>query len=426
MKKSIRIFTITVATILLYNNANGQLIENGDFLHDHLDLVTEWCPDISGKSFPDGYVTNWYRMHGSPELCGFSSYCAPGHTGIIYMEDYQRVGEGIVGGYNFKKDETYLIHLGVINVVNDQDINMLAVSGSRPFNGDCIEIPCGPFQGNFHGKVPTAVPNNGEFVLDPRRSIGASSLSVGDNFFTYTPTSDKNWITIFPFGLGNDCPFTSITIDYLWITRQCKEYKNISNYPQNSYNSEPYFTSYYKSIHVGTAAGNTNLVYPHGYTSILTATEEITIEKSFRATPRTGNFFLAQIDPYNCDRFPQLENNSSARVQATENVQEGYSTQSHTSKLIPQSEQERNKVINNKTPSIHPNPTTGSFNVTMQQAGNYNIRVMNMMGAMVYETQLNGEQQKSVQLNQSLPAGTYTIQVSGEGQMHVEKLILIK
>lgn len=75
---------------------------------------------------------------------------------------------------------------------------------------------------------------------------------------------------------------------------------------------------------------------------------------------------------------------------------------------------------------IYPNPTTGAFHIEMPQKGNYTIRVMNMLGSTVHEGKMANEQKKSIQLDNNLPPGNYTIHISGDGLRHVERVTLIK
>lgn len=75
---------------------------------------------------------------------------------------------------------------------------------------------------------------------------------------------------------------------------------------------------------------------------------------------------------------------------------------------------------------IYPNPTTGAFHIEIPQRGNYTLRVMNMLGSTVYEGNMADEQKKSIQLDNNLPPGNYTLHISGDGLRHVERITLTK
>jgi len=75
---------------------------------------------------------------------------------------------------------------------------------------------------------------------------------------------------------------------------------------------------------------------------------------------------------------------------------------------------------------IYPNPTTSTFHIEMPQRGSYSLRVMNILGTTVYEGKMADEQRKSIQLDNNLPPGNYTIHISGDGLRHVERITLTK
>src|SRR5690606_17820294 len=83
-------------------------------------------------------------------------------------------------------------------------------------------------------------------------------------------------------------------------------------------------------------------------------------------------------------------------------------------------------IVHNKNITIYPNPTTGSFNIEMPQKGNYHIQVMNMLGLVVYEGDMKDQQKTSIQLDNNLPPGNYTIHISGDALRHVNRITLMK
>ena len=76
--------------------------------------------------------------------------------------------------------------------------------------------------------------------------------------------------------------------------------------------------------------------------------------------------------------------------------------------------------------SIYPNPTNGSFTVELPQKGNYEVQIMNMMGATVHKVNLEDQQKTTIQLDNRLPVGNYMIQINGSGLQHVQKITLMR
>lgn len=76
--------------------------------------------------------------------------------------------------------------------------------------------------------------------------------------------------------------------------------------------------------------------------------------------------------------------------------------------------------------SIYPNPNSGSFTILMPQAGNYEVRVTNIVGAEVYHSGYKDAAKMTVQLDENLPPGNYILQVQGQGTRHIEKITLEK
>lgn len=75
---------------------------------------------------------------------------------------------------------------------------------------------------------------------------------------------------------------------------------------------------------------------------------------------------------------------------------------------------------------IYPNPGTGLFNIELPLKGNYEIRVLNTLGSVVHSSTLAGQSNTSIQLDERLQNGHYTVHISGQGIRHVEKITLIK
>ena len=76
--------------------------------------------------------------------------------------------------------------------------------------------------------------------------------------------------------------------------------------------------------------------------------------------------------------------------------------------------------------SIYPNPTTGEFELRLNQNGDVNIKVFNMLGVTVYEenVSVSGEFQQTINLN-GFENGIYFIAIQTEDETSVKKLRLI-
>ena len=71
--------------------------------------------------------------------------------------------------------------------------------------------------------------------------------------------------------------------------------------------------------------------------------------------------------------------------------------------------------------SVYPNPTNGLVNVKILDAGNYNLELVNVLGALVYTSVTNGT--VALDLTQ-YEKGVYTLQVSNNQGVYTERLIV--
>ncbi|MBS1629111.1 MAG: T9SS type A sorting domain-containing protein [Bacteroidetes bacterium] len=83
---------------------------------------------------------------------------------------------------------------------------------------------------------------------------------------------------------------------------------------------------------------------------------------------------------------------------------------------------------NHSTNDIHvfPNPNNGVFFILCNPYVRYNIHVTDNLGTVVYEERNAMLNSKSVQLDERLPSGTYTLQITSSGGTYVQKLLIMR
>lgn len=422
MKRNFFLCAIFFSIVLNDTSVKAQLIENGDFLIQNPGLYTPLgCNNMpnSGTShtFIDGSIPNWYRSHGTPNICPISQQ-GNGCTGVlshsIEMEDIGGVGEGIVGGYPFRAGETYEIHLGIVSMnVNNRFIMRAQATnpqGNHPSDDDCFHI-C------LSDDVNGIAPGNSahETFLDPEHGFGLPSLTLGDNLITYSPTANFDWVMFFPLDKNEGCHTTDVVVNYIWINRKCKEEKIIDVFQNNPqyYNTEPYYTSYYKVIKVGSKYGSFPIADINGKTSELTASQYILIEDDFLAKPKyNSNHFIAQINNKMCDYFP--ENMGEGEIVSGEEGGKPYPSLNLIETPIE-------KV------KIYPNPNTGEFSVNFPNKDEWQLIVVNYLGQTVYSNKVNQSTQTNVILDNSVTSGNYLLFItSSSGSRFTERLSVIR
>jgi hypothetical protein len=76
--------------------------------------------------------------------------------------------------------------------------------------------------------------------------------------------------------------------------------------------------------------------------------------------------------------------------------------------------------------SVYPNPNDGTFTLELSQAGDYELRVLNVVGSVVYSDKISNERKRVIQLDARLPAGTYVVQLTGKDVRYIEKITVVK
>jgi hypothetical protein len=75
---------------------------------------------------------------------------------------------------------------------------------------------------------------------------------------------------------------------------------------------------------------------------------------------------------------------------------------------------------------IYPNPVTKSLHIEVANVGNYHIKILSVLGIEVYSGELNGDLHKVIALDETLPAGTYILHITGEGLKHRKTINIVK
>lgn len=83
-------------------------------------------------------------------------------------------------------------------------------------------------------------------------------------------------------------------------------------------------------------------------------------------------------------------------------------------------------VLNTSKVAIYPNPSQGEIRVQFPQKGNYDLKIKNLLGAVVYQSSYSDVAKATVSFASSLSAGSYTVHISGENVEHTEKITLTK
>ena len=434
---------IIVVLLLLANmKSYGQLIINGDFNINAGDNALFNCANFNTGTVPtfsDGSIPNWWRTHGSPQIANSPTY----NPNDMFLHSASGFGEGIVGGYNFKQGKTYIIDVNVASSNYPSSLNLEARKGIRPKNDDCGTVECYPEgqSSQQQGMVPIPSP------ITSYQNIISSPLHGGENIFLYTPNSDYTWIMMYS-KFNDHCEVAKTYIDHIYVNAQCKEEKYIPEF-DNTINPasliEPYYTSNYKRIFVGSQYGSSALADNHSRNGELIAIESILFSANTLITPTAptyntpGKFFTAIVDPFNCNYKPPHEGGGgvAGREAPTDNKVTRLAAD-------PNGVLAKNKFaytsidLNGKTTDItdinltddrfrvYPNPSSGTFTIQLPSANNYSIAVTDYIGTTVYKQTVTGEHSYTLTLDSKLPSGTYILRMEGKNFKRIEKLNILR
>ncbi|RYE25146.1 MAG: T9SS type A sorting domain-containing protein [Sphingobacteriales bacterium] len=389
MRKIIKIFLFGVG-ICISHNTYAQSLVNGEFNNPN-PLMSQYVPPtFSCVAFDNGYLPNWYRSHGTPDLAG---------SPLEYMEvksvkDPIDISEGVVGGYDFHSGIAYTIEMDVTT-----SCISCPSSFSNTFN---IYATNSIVEGTIGTDCLAPIPAVASKQLIDSRTFSSGGSPVYNHYtLSFTPSADYHQIWIHTSNPTNPGIYSyAITnaIDYIRIT-SCNVYKTkwqtyFSSIPPDNAtpprNPGPYITGSGSSAY-NDPNNNTTLV-----STYILMTDVTTISAA------ENHYFLAvavtdcsvKDDPY----VAPLPHGPE---------------QTHTG--IAQFE--TNQL------SVYPNPTSGSFKIKLGVIGDYHIRVVNTMGTTVYQTAIKNSKFLEVS-DTGLPTGIYTVYVtnSNEDARFVEKI----
>lgn len=81
-------------------------------------------------------------------------------------------------------------------------------------------------------------------------------------------------------------------------------------------------------------------------------------------------------------------------------------------------------IVQGSNISIYPNPTHGSFTISTLQGGSYTIKITDIVGQTVYETEVHSESILDKNIQVLLAKGTYLVQVTSGSTQSVTKLLV--
>ncbi len=245
--------------------------------------------------------------------------------------------------------------------------NNTAIDGCVPSEGSC---PNGPLPGANEGTIMSYCALPGKPGVDLHNGFGPQPGDLIRNAIHYSTC--------------------------LYGCDRCHPYLVLYTSPQylNLYRVDDYITS---------SAQISNLDKQVTYD----AGQKIIFEPGFEVT-------ISQAYPYGKHLYAKIEgcNSSSGDGGAGEKPGKGQTVS-------------ENKVFNSLI-SVYPNPTSGSFTIELPDADKYKIKIMNMMGSVVYESNIYDVKKTQVELSHKLSAGTYTIHISSDDANHIEKITLIR
>ncbi len=409
MKKIIFLIAIKLAACYDIHAQNQYIInENYNFLNHAADInhtpsshsTYVWqnndCFTIDPPGFDGRDLPHWTVSHGYPNgIRHISDALCLGLEDVL--ED--NCGHGIAAVCNFEAGRQYsVISSFCFQDENGNPLNNLA-NGVVRFKLT-QHHPAGRKWQFCCDKIPSLSGNVNQLA----GSINQSNFNFQFNRIDFTAINEYNFLMVYPEQTTPGTR-TSINLNAVKIFKHCLDYGIIAgDYIQ------PKWHTHYKYIQSGSVGSpSVSKINPNGKT-VYQASKSILLTNNFEAKTNSGNYFVAEIVSFMCD-IPTSAFNKNNESNSTEyNLIEG------------------NKIRNVQLllTKIHPNPTTGQLNITMPAPGDYDVKITNMLGVVVYQGKLKDEQQKQVQLDANLPSGNYTVQITGKEVNHIEKITLTR
>ncbi|MBN8671847.1 MAG: T9SS type A sorting domain-containing protein [Chitinophagales bacterium] len=399
-----KLIILLIAIFVNYYDSIGQASYNTVTNYHMCDVAPELNDDC--PSF-NGIPNNWERSHGTPQF--YPSY--------IFMWARRNEGEGIFQNSVFPATSHYKIQIGIKNYkkIGDSKILVLATSGlSQHSKPDCGE------------PAPNA-PNTQWIATYTGPSVTNYNWVATIDYYNVFPTTHQ--ILIYPQletngaplpGGGYDGKQAELEIDYVVVCDVGSTTYSCGNIPSGVTSK--------RAFDIGSSfPGGCNMVNNiAGTPTYLNAGQYIDFENNTTLTVSTGSYFVAQIVPgtEDCQSVFGLFNKPCNGPAGKTTIEENNLSKNNAT----ESElyfSKKNSILNSKI-SIHPNPTTGQLNITMPAQGDYDVKITNMLGVVVYQGKLKDEQQKQIELESSLPSGNYTVQITGKEVNHIEKIILTR
>jgi len=398
---------VLYASCLLFTTtvSKAQSIQNGEFSVTN-PAKSEYVAGIC-TLFDDGYLPNWFRSHGTPEMT------VPNTPGSVRLnigttdDGHTRAGEGIVGGYPFIAGVPYTIEIGVvggsgISGAQPLDLYFYGASGlveGNPVPSWCIE-PAPTYCGGFPGSSVFTTGTNplGQYCQKEFFNSNVFTVVPFTYSFTYTPSYNNDQFWIIAGGRVNIPSF--IDLDYVRIKSCVSGSIAYNDYTANAIPSgltaKTYISTWGSVPTTNNASANT--IFLGANISLAPVTQ-------IQVNPE--NYFLA-IAVTDCDGD---YGGGGGGTQSKSGV---------TNNSAISRSNNKNEGLN-----IYPNPTSSSFTITFPSTDNYLVKITDMVGTTVYSNSFENTQKQQINTD-NLPSGTYTIQVAGSNNSFVQKLVITK
>jgi len=401
--------TIILSFCMLFITASkGQDIYNGRFeiTDPNFPPYTTPSPSLC-PVFDNGFIPNWYRSHGTPDYhYKYSIVPNKNNCGIIRLQHDQGVGEGIVGGYAFKKGLTYNIELGIYSVVN-APLQLEVAATNNLLEGDACYLSGNACQ--CLAPVPTNNPNGTTFQKENIWNSGTINVSVSNPqifSFSYTPSGNYDQIWIYTKYAGQGISMCYLDYVKIWTCTNGSILFDDNSTPANQVPAGITAKRYIQAI------GYNNITVNDPFNPTQLIGTGITLNEKFEANIYNDNAYFLAVAVPDCIQPVEYETFICEEIIA--------------SKMSP-AKDEQEELTTGKI-SIYPNPVTDFVNVQYfcKDDNHMAITIKNMNGQTLYKE--TGTLNKGSHLQrridiQNYPSGVYFIEVTFNDKHEVQKLI---